>query len=42
MVFAAPLQRYAEATARELADPAIYIDRVLGTRPVPAPGGATP
>ncbi len=42
MVFAAPLQRYAEATARELADPAIYIDRVLGARPVPAAGGATP
>jgi multicomponent K+:H+ antiporter subunit D len=39
-VFAAPLQHYAEATARELSDPAIYIERVLGARPVPKAGGA--
>ena len=38
-VFAAPLQRYAEATARELSDPAAYIERVLGARPVPKAGG---
>ncbi len=39
-VFAAPLQRYAEATARELSDPAAYVERVLGARPVPKAGGA--
>jgi len=39
-VFAAPLQRYAEATARELSDPAVYVERVLGARPVPKAGGA--
>jgi len=39
MVFAAPLQRYAEATARELATPSAYVDLVLGARPVGAIGG---
>ena len=39
MVFAAPLQRYAEATARELATPSAYVDLVLGARPVGTIGG---
>jgi multicomponent K+:H+ antiporter subunit D len=40
MVFAGPVQRYAEATAQELSNPAAYVDRVLGARPVAKPGGA--
>jgi len=38
MVLAVPATHYATATARQLAQPRLYIDAVLGTTPVPPPG----
>jgi hypothetical protein len=36
-VYAAPMQRYAQATARELLDPASWVDQVLRTVPRAGP-----
>jgi multicomponent K+:H+ antiporter subunit D len=38
-VFAAPAQRYAAATAAQLAAPRDYVRAVLDAPPVPSPGG---
>ncbi|MEO6564396.1 MAG: proton-conducting transporter membrane subunit, partial [Casimicrobiaceae bacterium] len=40
MVLAGPATHYAVATARQLAQPRLYIDAVLQTMPVPPPGRA--
>ncbi len=36
-LWAEPLMRYAQDTAASLADPAVYVEAVLGTRPIPGP-----
>jgi multicomponent K+:H+ antiporter subunit D len=41
-VAAAPLQRYAEATARDLLEPAALVEQVLGTVPRPGPHQPAP
>jgi multicomponent K+:H+ antiporter subunit D len=38
VLFAAPTQRYAAATAAQLAEPDGYVRAVLGAPPVPGPG----
>ncbi len=42
VLFAAPAQRYAAATAAQLAEPRGYIRAVLGAPPVPGPGAHAP
>jgi formate hydrogenlyase subunit 3/multisubunit Na+/H+ antiporter MnhD subunit len=37
-LLAAPAQRYAAATAAQLAEPGQYVRAVLGAPPVPGPG----
>ena len=41
-VAAAPLQRYAQATARDLLEPAALVDQVRGTVPRPGPHQPAP